>query len=1048
MSCARTFATCVLLFASTLPPVQAEEPTCAVTVSKEPTGQIDDFRDGPGGVLLIAADGLFRYNGSDVLPVEGDPIGLPSAYYTGHGELLLAANNSLYRFNGERIVRVWQDPESDIISNDIHLKETSKGLLITGNRGLYLYDGSQVTRVEGERTDNISDIRATPNGLLLATNEGLFTYNGSHIDAVEGNLPIPMYVIHKIQGEFLIEGRDDELFQYDGSRLIRIEGDLIGHINAYHATSSGVLLAAHNGLFRYDGSHLLRVEGIPADNFNGFQEVSGDLLLYADNGLFRYRNSRAVPVEGDQTDRVYLYHNTADGLLLAADRGLFRYDGSRVVRVEGEATGYVSRFLDTSRGILLVTGHGLFRYDKVRVIRVLGDPTSDINDFRDTSDGVLLAAMKGLFRYDGMRSFHVPSEPTGPVYGFHNANGELLLATGNGLFRAVRQPLSAARIVLNNSSALSGAAPSELGIPTHWTMTHGCSPVADRLGLIVAATNERGEPAPLEPAVGFRPSGKTTSFEATVPIPAAGKWIFQILSSTSQGKQKVGDPSEAITFAIPVSSGFTTWIAAWWRVIAVGLVGLLAIFNLAIVAAARYTAAAWRLATDESWRKAALLPQRLLLRHWRGAQLWLLDLYVQQRRKVLPEKASPFLSLPLRGPAGCITDSNAVLAHLGSSRHVWVQGSAGMGKTAIFLHLRQSHFGASEKNAYTIFRRDRYVLVPIEARRFPEAAFEEKSASGWVVSCVLSVLSEGGLTFEDRSLVHAMLSKGTLALAIDGLNEVGRGPAVAAFAAEFPAAPLFVTSQEPGEAPFAVWRLPRTISEHVNGLLGIYLGQNRGEVLAKYLRSTGLFEHLRSGYDVRLVIDLAEASPEGADLPRDRIGLYRAAVAAGWPDGDTRLELLEAAAWKLISERGPNEDKRRLKPDSDAPKDLLEQLEAARERSGRSIRLIRAAPPGYEFVHDQMNAYLAACWLTDRPTTSVICDLLTETNAWRDSLETQRTLWGFVAALLDRSRLETLWIFAGDDDRRAVLGRALAERAEREYWVLTRRPISAAVTIC
>jgi len=236
-----------------------------------------------------------------------------------------------------------------------------------------------------------------------------------------------------------------------------------------------------------------------------------------------------------------------------------------------------------------------------------------------------------------------------------------------------------------------------------------------------------------------------------------------------------------------------------------------------------------------------------------------------------------------------------------------------------------------------------------------------------------------------------------------------------------------------------VWRLPSTISEHVDGLLTLYLGQAQGEALAKQLRDTGLNEHLRSGYDVRLVIDLAEAHAN-ADLPRDQIGLYRAAVAAAWPEGDDRLDLLRAAAWKLVSERGPNEDKRRLRPDTDLPKDLLEQLEAVRERSGRSIRLIRRAPPNYEFVHDQMNAYLAACWFVDRPTTGVMRDLLSASNVWQDGLVAQRTLWGFVAAMLARSQLENLWVFCGDDERRAVLGRALVERAEREGWALTRQP--------
>lgn len=247
---------------------------------------------------------------------------------------------------------------------------------------------------------------------------------------------------------------------------------------------------------------------------------------------------------------------------------------------------------------------------------------------------------------------------------------------------------------------------------------------------------------------------------------------------------------------------------------------------------------------------------------------------------------------------------------------------------------------------------------------------------------------------------------------------------------------MLVTSQEAAESPFEVWHLPRTITDHVDGLLDLYLGEQRGKDLGERLRNTGLVQNLRSGYDVRLVIELAENLSKVQDLPVDRLDLYRAAVVAAWPEGDERLELLQAAAWKLLSERGPNEDKRRLTADLDAPGDLLEQLEAVRERSGRSIRLIRRSPPGYEFVHDQMNSYLAACWFACRPTMPVMRDLLNATKVWQEGLETQRTFWHFVAMMLDRSTLEELWVFAGDDDRRVVLGRALAERAEQEGWSL------------
>jgi hypothetical protein len=49
-------------------------------------------------------------------------------------------------------------------------------------------------------------------------------------------------------------------------------------------------------------------------------------------------------------------------------------------------------------------------------------------------------------------------------------------------------------------------------------------------------------------------------------------------------------------------------------------------------------------------------------------------------------------------------------------------------------------------------------------------------------------------------------------------------------------------------------------------------------------------------------------------------------------------------------------------------------------------------------------------------------------------------LWSFVAAMLGRTTLEPLWVFAGDDARRAVLCRALAERAGQLGWIRVRPP--------
>jgi hypothetical protein len=43
----------------------------------------------------------------------------------------------------------------------------------------------------------------------------------------------------------------------------------------------------------------------------------------------------------------------------------------------------------------------------------------------------------------------------------------------------------------------------------------------------------------------------------------------------------------------------------------------------------------------------------------------------------------------------------------------------------------------------------------------------------------------------------------------------------------------FVTSQDSGEAPFEVWRLPEAIAQHIDGLLLLYLGDEQGEALAR-----------------------------------------------------------------------------------------------------------------------------------------------------------------------------------------------------------------------
>src|SRR5262249_6458788 len=204
---------------------------------------------------------------------------------------------------------------------------------------------------------------------------------------------------------------------------------------------------------------------------------------------------------------------------------------------------------------------------------------------------------------------------------------------------------------------------------------------------------------------------------------------------------------------------------------------------------------------------------------------------------------------------------------------------------------------------------------------------------------------------------------GTIAVAIDGLNEVDRTRAVAAFSRAFREAPMLITSQQPGSDRFSTWRLPGDIRDFTSELLRLYLPAKQAEAVMTRITASGLKDTIRSGYDVRLVIDLVRVDANGAEIPVDRMGLYAAVIKAGWPDApeETRSEqqsLIAAAAWRMVSERKPNEDMRRLRPDVDLPATLLIALADAPERDNRSVRLIRRVGAGmFEFVHDQMHAY-------------------------------------------------------------------------------------------
>jgi hypothetical protein len=322
----------------------------------------------------------------------------------------------------------------------------------------------------------------------------------------------------------------------------------------------------------------------------------------------------------------------------------------------------------------------------------------------------------------------------------------------------------------------------------------------------------------------------------------------------------------------------------------------------------------------------------------------------------------------------------------------------------------------------------RYAALPVPDANRPES---------WVLEIVRRRLEQYGFTTRDLGLVDALLKAGGIAVALDGTNEVDRDHALAAFASQFPQARLLITSQAiprrlAGDERWEVWELPEDIGRLRDRLLALWLGTEKGAILSRRIAAEGLSRTLVSGYDLRLLADLAAVDTQHAALPGDRVALYRAmlARAIGLDGQPLPLEELKQLAWTMMIQR-----RRRIVPDD--VKALGVTTLSALEREG--LRIVRSVGAEYEFRHDQMRAFLAALWLVEEtPTLPALQKIATD--AFGLNRRDQEGLWGFVAPLLtSRADLEALWRFANDDPiERAILLAALQADADNRGVTLVR----------
>jgi hypothetical protein len=521
-------------------------------------------------------------------------------------------------------------------------------------------------------------------------------------------------------------------------------------------------------------------------------------------------------------------------------------------------------------------------------------------------------------------------------------------------------------------------------------------------------------------------------------FPHDGRYQLRVIAVDLYGNRS--DPRD-INFQVALPKPKTLWdnLVSAWPVVVSTVTGLYAFVFITLLALARRRAWAFRVLSDRAWATWLTWPF-FFLRHVPAVQRWVLDPWFQAVRCSTPADV-PFLPPPVSIAAGPQFEGTALLQRLRASPRVRLHGRSGMGKSSVFAAWERDYFVAKDvPNLNAAVRRYGFILITLPLRYYASLPVPDANRpESWVLEAVRRQLEQHGFATREPGLIEAILRAGHIALALDGTNEADRDLALAAFASQFPQVRLLVTSQGipqsfAGGELWEIWELPADIGKLRDGLLSLWLGAEKGAMLSRRIAAEGLAESLVSGYDLRLLADLAAADPEHAALPPDGISLYRAMLArASAADGQPlRLEELEQLAWTMVTQR-----RRRIVPDDE--KALGVGTLKALEREG--LRIVRPIGSEHEFRHDLMRAFLAALWLVEEtPTLPALQKTAIDAGAFALNPTAQEELWRFVAQLLiSTANLEALWRFANDDPvERAILLAALQAEADRRGVTLVR----------
>lgn len=937
------------------------------------TGQVVSVHQIDRTTLIYAGRGLFRLEGNDLVKVKGSTtVGKVRSVHQIDGWILILADWRVFRLEGNDLIEVkrsWDSP--DRLQNLINMMLTHDDIRLynLGNNGLTSPPHTAEKSSRGGQVQQVGD--------------AIFISNGSTLVSSLGS-------VRSVQelGGIILVGSEQGLFRLDGNDLERIGASTeTGAVSSVQQIGDATLVQAKNGLFRLEGNHLRRI-GANTGAISSVQQIGSAILVSAEKGLFRLEGSEMTRLgAGTDTGAVSSAQQIGDATLVSAEKGLFRLMDNDLTRLgSGSDIG------------------------KVRLVEQAGDV-------------ILVSAENGLYRLDGEGLQEVMSDsPMTGMVRWAWIGGRLSIRTDDGMLRYTTETYRA----VGPDHALPLNTVTKTPVEFNLSPCLGVLP-AGRFALIRDLSSPAA-PASSAPtiAASFRSEGPPTQrvLTATVhPLPA-GTWRVRLAVRAGEGWEPVSPPVE-----LRVGWAWDDYILHYLLLAAPVLGYAHTLVFVLLLAGARRSAWCWRVVSDPVWGRAGLW-WHFALRHVPALQRWVLARWYDTVRH---GEVQPYIPVPLAVPDGTTVAADSLLDRLGSHRRLWVQGGTGMGKSALVEEISRRFFG-DHAGLRVAYRRYGFIPIVVRLRDTLDLKVDPAQPDRWVSELARMALRANGLRVNDAALFRAILEGGGFALILDGANETANAAALEDYARTTPEVRILVTSQaDPAKPGFEVLRLPGTVEGLVGPLLALLLGSERGGAVLETVRPTPLWPELTSGYDVRLLADLAGRNGPVPDLPADRIGLYRTLLARLRYAGDPYPEAeLSRAAWAMW-----RDGVRRFDGTKYLTADLIEPL---RHEEARVVRTIGGVL--YEFRHDQMRGYLAALWAA-RHEVAPISLFETDKAIWRLGVSEQAVVWEFFAALVDRARGEAIWQWCHEEPERAILQHALDRRGRQEGWTLVRRTLKA-----